>query len=51
MDIRKTLEYPLPVLVVSENELMIEADSTRSFSLRNSGGGVLEGQIISPNRS
>ena len=50
MDIRQTLEYPLPVLTVSEKEIVIESEHDRSFNIRNSGGGVLEGRIISPSR-
>ena len=51
MDIRNTLEYPLPVLAVSAKEIAIEAGHEGNFNIKNSGGGTLEGQIVSPSRS
>ena len=52
-DVRQALEYPLPVLTVGIQELIIEARSEdsgheESFLIRNTGGGMLEGRIISP---
>ena len=50
MDIQLTLEYPPPILSLSKNELIIEAKKqlSASFVVINSGGGTLEGRIVSP---
>lgn len=53
MDFRQTLEYPLPILSVSKAELVIEAKGEHSemILIKNTGGGTLEGKIISPTKS
>ncbi|MCL2398384.1 MAG: DUF5717 family protein [Defluviitaleaceae bacterium] len=61
MDIREALEYPLPVLSVSKEEIVIEANIESninsnksyeaSFELKNFKGGILSGKIISPVKS
>lgn len=51
--VKQALEYPLPVLSIGIKELEIEAknDHEVNFQIKNSGGGALEGQIISPTKS
>ena len=60
MDIcQQALEYPAPILAVGVKELTLEAQlgqregtlTSESFSIKNSGGGLLEGRIISPTKS
>ena len=47
-----TLEYPLPVLSVSTKELTIESNSLeKTFTVRNTGGGKLNGYVVSPNNA
>ena len=49
LDIAQSLEYPLPVLSVSSTELVVDDEIT--FNIKNSGGGTLEGRIVSPTDS
>ena len=53
MDVREALEYPLPVLSVDTEEMIIESkgDHEEVFKIKNSGGGTLVGRIISPTKS
>jgi len=51
MDIREALEYPLPMLTLSATEITMEGKDEVAFSLKNSGGGLLIGQILSPTNS
>jgi len=51
MDIREALEYPLPVLTPSMAEITIEEKDDVAFTLKNTGGGMLVGQILSPTKS
>ena len=50
-EVRQVLEYPLPALKIGVEELVIEArgDKKQSavFDVKNSGGGTLEGRIVS----
>jgi len=50
-NVLKTLEYPLPILKLAVSDLVIEAQGNHqvTFNIRNTGGGTLEGRIISPN--
>lgn len=52
MNVEKVLEYPLPVLKADTEELVLEGREINeaSFSVRNAGGGTLEGRVISSAR-
>jgi len=52
LNLLDALEYPLPVLNVSVDKVNIENDSLeKSFTIRNTGGGTLNGNIISHNNA
>ena len=48
--LNETLEYPLPVLSVNVDEITMEAEGESTFTIKNTGGFVLKGKIVSPSR-
>ena len=49
MDIREALEYPLPALSVSVNEITIETKNEQVFLIKNVGVGA--GYIVASSHS